>query len=180
MILIPHRVTEPKFSDYSSFYPFPSSPFLTGTPSPTDTPPVPDVTNSGPMQMLQIVLGTVLPITAVLVLTMMMVMIITIFIANHQRKAKKTPPDNAEYDYPLSTLPPRLIPNAAYQAPIEAIATVKVARDDTVDGITAKHEQASDIRMDQNTAYEAVRVMESVPDVHHLNLEMENNSAYGL
>ena len=30
MILIPHRVTEPKFSDYSSFYPFPSSPFLTG------------------------------------------------------------------------------------------------------------------------------------------------------
>ena len=106
-------------------------------------------------------------------------MIITIFIANHQRK---TSPANAEYDYvfPLPTLPPRLIPNAAYQAPIEAITTVKVARDDTVDGITAKHEQASDIRMDQNTAYEAVREMEFESDAHHLNLEMENNSAYGL
>ena len=92
-------------------------------------------------------------------------MIITIFIAKNQRKAKKTSPDNAEYDYPLSTLPPRLIPNAASQAPIEAITTVMVARDDTVDGVTAKHEQTSDIRMDQNTAYEAVRVMESVTDI---------------
>ena len=64
----------------------------------------------------------------------------------------------------------QIIPNTAYQAPIEAIPTVEVATDDSVNGVTGRNEQDDDVILKQNTAYEAHSVMESVPDVHHLDL----------
>ena len=43
---------------------------------------------------------------------------------------------------------------------LEILISANTARDETVDSITVRNEQASNINVEQNTAYEKVRVMD--------------------